>query len=290
MKKTLFAIIILLACAMSCALSAQREGYTKPELRDAITVTPAMLAPMRFTPGDYWFVAKIVDPRSGAFNGGYLNYKFSTDKRGFQKVWFKNDLKVKLYNLTGMDSSYIVEEIFSPSTGRILRAHVEGYVSVMLSWSAPNSSVKINKTADFDWENGLIYIHYENAPNAPVRKIPMEENTVSQFSVYLFALKCKWTDKTKIYKLHYFDVAQEKYEEVYIKRSDSKDKNIIKYETVWHGWGEGGQNIFFVNPPKNGAVSGMFSKFIIDPKVNRYTIYELTTKQEATKPVRPFIE
>jgi len=290
MKKPLIAIIILLAGASAFAQNTKREGYTRPELRDAITVTPAMLAPVRLTPGDYWFIAKIVDPRTGTFNGGYINFRYSTDNRGYQKYWFKNSIKVKVYNLTGMDYSFIVEDTYSPSTGRIIRSHAEGYYSVMLSWSAPNSSIRINKTADYDWDNGLIYIHYENSPNAPVRKIPMEENTLSQFAIDLFALKCKWLDKAKIYKLHYFNMINEKYEDVYIKRSDTKDKKIVKYETIWHGWGEGGQKIYFVNPPENGAPSGMFKKFIIDPKVDRYTIYELTTKSEATKPVRPFIE
>jgi hypothetical protein len=293
MKRIVMAIlagIVVLSAAVVFSQQDEKTAYIKPELRGAITVTPEMLAPVRLAPGEYWFSAVIDDPRSGKFNAGYLTYKFSSDNKGLQVITTKNSLKIKAYNLTASEMNSLSEEKISPAYGRVIHEHVEGNVSVMLSLSAPASSAKINKTADFDWNNKVINISYDNDPKAPVRQHPLEENTTSIMSVIAFMLKGKWTDTTKLYRFHYFNIGQEKYEDFYIKCSGRRDKNIIKYESVWHGFGEGGQWVFWVTQPKAGAPNGMFQKYIVNPLVSRYTSYILTSKKEALKPVRPFVD
>jgi hypothetical protein len=181
------------------------------------------------------------------------------------------------------------EETLSPAYGRILRARVKGNEDMLLNMSPMKSSVQINKTADFDWNNGVITVYFESDPKAPVREHPMEENTTSIMSLLVFMLKCKWTDTSKIYRFHYFDIGSEKYEDFFIK-CVKHDKNVIKYTSIFPGWGEGGQWTFWVTLPKAGAPNGMFQKYIVDPLVARYTTYILTTKKEAIKPVRPIVD
>jgi len=50
-----------------------------------------------------------------------------------------------------------------------------------------------------------------------------------------------------------------------------RDKNIIKYESVWHGFGDYGQWVYWVKQPKSGVPNGIFQKFIVNPLVTRYT-------------------
>ncbi|MFA6450433.1 MAG: hypothetical protein WCX65_13250 [bacterium] len=293
MKKLTF-LFLLATLAFSTAPVYSQQNATKtnvkPELRNAITVTPEMLAPMRLAPGEYWFSALINDPRSGEFKGGYLTYKFFADNRGLQVISANNVITAKVYNMTAAKSISSNEETFSPAYGRIIRQHYEGDLAVMMSLSAPKSSVRVNKIAAFDWENKTITINYGNDPKAPVRVKPLEENTTSGMAMLAFMLKAKWTDTSKIYRFHYFNIGQEQYEDVYIKCLGMRDKNTIKYQTVWHGYGEGGQLIFWVTLPKAGAPTGMFQKYIVDPMTSRYTTYQFTTKKEALKPVRPLID
>jgi hypothetical protein len=293
MKKILTAIMVcavVISAVSAYSQQDEKQAYVKPELRGAITVTPAMLAPMRLTPGEYWFSAIVSDPRSGDFKGGYLTYKFSSDGKGLQVISAKNVLKIKAYNITATSLDTSSEEVFSPAYGRILRERIFGNESVLLNLSTPNSSIRIDKSAEYDWNNNIITIKYGNDPKAPVRQHAIEEDTTSVMSLIAFMLKCKWTDTSKIYRFHYFNIGQERYEDLYIKCSGKRKDNVIKYESVWHGFGEGGQWVFWVTLPKAGAANGMFQKYIADPKTSRYTTYKLTTKKEALKPVRPFID
>jgi len=213
MKRIAIAVLagfVVLSAAIVYSQLEQKPAYIKPEIRDAITVTPEMLAPMRLAPGEYWFSAVIDDPRSGRFNGGYLTYKFSTNNNGLQVISTRNVLKLKAYNMTAAETDSSTEDIFSPAYGRILHERVKGNFSVMLNPSSPPSTGQKNKTAEFDWDDKVIRITFENDPKAPIREHPMEENTTTFMSIMIFMLKGKWTDTSKVYRFHYFDIDTEK--------------------------------------------------------------------------------
>lgn len=285
---------VLLAAAGFISLKAgsqdqQREGYIRPELRNAVNVTPKMLAPFRFSQAEFWYDGMLDDPRTGNFHGGYLSIKYSTSPKGQQVIDSKNRIELKAYNITASTYEYSSQEIYSPATGRILRQTMKGDYSAILTYGAPTSSIKIDKTADYDWENKRIIVRLSD-PKAPVRTYPLQDNTTAYFSIYNFMMKGKWTDTSKIYKFHYFNIAEEIYEDRYIKFAGKVNKNMLKYVTVWHGWGEGGQLIYWITPPKSGSPNGVINRFIVDPKVSRYTTYKLTTKKDATRPVRPMVD
>jgi hypothetical protein len=295
MKKT--AVIAMAAVAAICVCAAAQQGgrqvYVKPELQNAIRITPQMLAPVGFNSMEQYFSAYVDDPRYGKYKVGYMLLKIEKDQRGNQIITQKTVFNTVAYNVAVDKRMWILSETIAPS-GHILKAHFEGNHSGIAKWvigsnATPDSSVYITKNANFDWNNKKIFISFDD-PKAPVRVFPLNENTLPIVGLYIYALKSKWTDPSKTYNLPYFDLTVEKYLEVYIKCAAEKEKGVLKFQTVPGGYGDEEEDTYWVTPPSAGGSNGLFRKIIFDPKVARYTLMVPTTKQEALKPVRPIMD
>ncbi|HOO57039.1 MAG TPA: hypothetical protein PLN69_09465 [bacterium] len=295
MRKLFYIILFSFVLAGATTFAQQRQGYVKPEIRDAVTINYKMLAPTYLTPMEEYYGAYVDDPRTGRFKIGYQYLEFKNDENGNQVIISKGNFETLVYGVSFEKSEWTIKETIQPQTGRILESQAEGNLSGITIWffgvySPLRSKASYKKTATYDWKNMKIYVHFDD-PKAPVRTYDLDPmKTLPIFSHYIFTLKSKWTDTSKVYHLPYFDVDKERYEDFYIKFSGEQDKGQIKFESVFHGFGEGGQIMYWVTPPSANAYNGHFRKIISDPKVARYTTFLPVSEEEAKKPVRAWLE
>ncbi|HOC92825.1 MAG TPA: hypothetical protein PKH33_10715 [bacterium] len=303
-KKIFVAMVV--AAALACFASrafAQSDprslGYVKPELRGALRITPQMLAPVKLNPQEQYFTVSVTDPRSGTFRYGYIIHKFETDPAGNQVVTMISRTEQNYHDMNLQKTETIVSETFHHSTGRVMRTHIESNARFLTQfWSlyssgaksyAPPSSVRINKTAYYDWTNRVISIKYEDAPAVAPRTFPMSGEPLGLLAEIVFLLKGKWTEQDRIYYLPMFSVQTEKSEDYYLKFSGTREGGQLKYDTVWHGFGEAAVlNSYWVIPPASAAFNGNFSKILVNPQVYEYTTIVPATKEEALKPIPPW--
>lgn len=304
MKRSALLTITIIAalCIIAGGQQDQRRGYIKPELRGAVRITPATLAPVRLMPQEQYFTASTDDPRYGRYKIGHMFLKFSNDERGNQVISLKYKFEIAVYNVEFQKYEWSMTETLSPQSGRVLKSYLEGNISAIMIWyignkAAPKSSIYYKKTAIYDWTRKKIYFDY-NDPKAPKREFPLRDDTLSFLSRYVFLLKSKWNDPSRVYYLPYFDLEQEKYRDYYLKCAGAREKGQLKFESVFPGWGDVAETVwgnegefsFWVTPPSANALNGHFQKIIVDPQTTRYTIFTPATKEEALKPVRPIID
>jgi hypothetical protein len=303
--KKIFAALALALTLAFCAsrVFAQSDprslGYVKPELRDAMRITPQMLAPVRLNPQEQYFNVSVTDPRSGTFRYGYIIHKFETDPAGNQVVTMISHTEQNYHDMNLQKIDTVLTETFHHSTGRVMRTHIESNAKFLTQfWSlyssaaksyAPPSSIRINKTAYYDWTNRIISIKHEDAPALTPRTFPMVGEPMGLLGEIVFLLKGKWTETNRIYYLPRFNVQTEKSEDLYLKFSGTREGGQLKYDTVWHGFGEAAEiNSYWVVPPGSSAFNGHFSKILVNPQVYEYTTITPVTKEEALKPIPPF--
>ncbi len=291
---TLVAAAILFA-ARAVEATRAAEGHLKPEIRDAVKVTRAMLAPMRFAKQKVWYSALLEDPRYGKYKAGYMFIEFDKDKDGNLILRQESDIRQVLYSVKMSREFVKYEEVIDRQTGLPLRASFEYDVSGRTYWLIsiklpPESRMATKKTAIFDWTSNKIKMTYGDGPNAHVRMFPLERDSVPAFAPVIFMFRLMGRQEEKVYSFRYFDMQRERYEDSYLQFEGPRAKGIQKYSTVPQGWGDQTVTSFWFGPPSEEAPNGRFEKYIINPLITRYITFLPTTKEKALEPVTPLID
>ncbi|HOX29208.1 MAG TPA: hypothetical protein PLQ76_08660, partial [bacterium] len=242
---------------IASAQQSERTGYVRPEIKNAINVTPAMISPVNLPADDKWFAAMVDDPRTGRFKFGHVSMITRPEGSSRSSFEISNMFQTKIYNVDFSRADVFEKDIYDSASGRILQTTIKGNSKYILYWfvgekMTPESSVSYDKTVVYSLDEGKIYLTYGKDPKAPVRTFPIEKDSVSYMSSFIFMLKCKWTDKTKIYHFRYFDPFHEKYRDEYLKSDGVSKDGVVKYETVWEGFGDAPTTTFWVTFPKPG--------------------------------------
>jgi len=295
--KTAAAVVVLAISVWGMAGRAQgggRQGYMKPELRGAVPVTGAMLAPLRLVPQEVWYNALVQDPRHGDYKVGYLLKKLEADGNNLI-ITEQVRLVMKIYSVDFQSSEFTITETVSMDTGKPLEVVFKGRIAGYAYWffgvsMPPESSVEMDKKAVYDWNRKKITVTYGNDPKAPVRSYAIENNTVPFCADEIFVYRQLGRQDGKTYHFRRFNLLQEKYEDYYLKYGGTQGKDTHKYSSVPPGWGETMVNSMWFGPPTDAAPNGIFQKIIANPLTDRYTTYLPTTKEDALKPVTPMLE